>query len=143
MKSYCLTFILFISASLFAGNESENKLAGNARKYPGIASFANAETLYSVENAISGTDTKRCKVVREQNFKYPLIRIDETVSLKGNAAAGVNAAVGEDIVSRTEMVADHMIVKLKKGADRESPRIFFVGKHLRFRRQIKGAKDVS
>ncbi len=133
---------MFISVSLLAANESAVNSAGNARKYPGISAFSNAETLYSAEKAISGTHTKRCKVARDQSFKYPLIRIDETVTSNGNASVAGNAVVGEDIVSRSEIVADHMIVKLKKGVNRKSLEDICGRKTFSIRQQLKGSQDV-
>ncbi|MFA6291284.1 MAG: S8 family serine peptidase [Victivallales bacterium] len=115
--------------------------APSAKKYPGIARFSNAETLYSTENAISVTDKKRCKVVREQSFKYPLIRIDETITSKGNAALMTNLAA-EETVQRTEMVADHMIVKLKKGANRKSLEDICERKQFSIRQQLKGSQNL-
>ena len=140
VRNFKITSAVCVSLTLLILATSATAVPA-AKQYPGIARFSNAETLYSTEIAISGTDTKKCKVARDPNFKYPLIRIDETITSKGNAALMGNAAA-EEIVQRTEMVADHMIVKMKKGANRKSLENICVRKQFSIRQKLKGFQDL-
>ena len=72
--------------------------------------FADAEVV-SIEESAPAADGSftRVRVVKAAEFKYPYVRIEETV-LRDPAAKA------ERIAKRTESVADHVIVKLRDGA---------------------------
>ena len=59
------------------------------------------------------TDPEQVTRVRllRTDFKYPLVRVEETLQLSPGGAAPT-------LVSQVSMVADHLVVKLAAGADR-------------------------
>ncbi len=71
------------------------------------APYRDAETLEERETALDGESVRRVRIVRT-DMKYPLVRVEEKVTRDG--ATGKETAT---IVS--EMVADHVLVRLRPG----------------------------
>ncbi len=105
-----LAVALHVLALAFV-SQAREEVAGN--EFPGTRRFAGAEKISSIEENLSGGKIKRVSVVRDNSFHYPLIRIEEVLI----PSKGENP---EKLVSRTEMVADHLIVKARKGVTMEA-----------------------
>jgi hypothetical protein len=92
----------------------------DADKSPRMASpatdrYASAEVVAKSETPLgaSGKQVRRVRIVRSDS-KYPLVRIEETVT----RAAG---AAGEDTVTdQKAMVADHLMVKRAPGVTEDA-----------------------
>ena len=90
-----------------AGEEDHNDSTTRISKERVIAA---TEVIASRETP--GTEIDEYKRVRieTRDFKYPLIRVEETVHRDPSSGA-------ESILSKTEMVADHLMIKIKPGVD--------------------------
>jgi alpha-tubulin suppressor-like RCC1 family protein/subtilisin family serine protease len=73
--------------------------------------YAKATVLNKRESPARPDGTFRREKVVQANFKYPYILVDETLAR--------DALGKEQVLHRTEMVADHVVVKLRKGMTKD------------------------
>ncbi len=129
-----LSAILTVANVYGQGTSPSAQTLQTLKKGSAVSRFAGAKVLYSAEGDESASVKQVSKVVRVKNFKYSLIRIEECSTSVKNAASQGNSSV--------EMVADHMIVKLKKGASKKMLENICSQKGFSIRKQVKGTKDL-
>ncbi|MFA6289349.1 MAG: S8 family serine peptidase [Opitutaceae bacterium] len=77
----------------------------------GLAALLDGAEAIASEETASGTEgvVKRTRIVKTSHFKYPMLRIEETV----RPAAGTEP---EQVLSQKAVVADHIVVKMNPEA---------------------------
>ncbi len=104
------------SANVAPASSPAPRLVGPASSRPQATSavedrWPDAETLNSASNRVptSPDHSHRVRIVRA-DFKYPLLRLEETVHTDPQSGT-------ETLVAQTAMVADHVLVKISSGVD--------------------------
>ena len=107
LKKVCVLSLIFVlSISLYSQEINTPQTTGITQsaidKY-----FSTSKVLNSVNKTLPDGNTEKTTILKETGFKYPLIKIREKIT-------------PATIISSREMVADHMIVKLKDGKDSDA-----------------------